>query len=445
MGTSLDALNAPSSLTQRRQAASNLPNFELPPPNNLQFTTHSNQKYPPFSAPGHPTTAAVSLGNLLTPPSNSATDSSASSTAAPNGTTPNSATAPVLPYTPTFFQTGSTPGFHTGLTPQPWQGNPLFPPRSMFSPGSSSLFRHNPNSPSAGEGTALPPPPYDLNNVPQYGAHFQMPSPTGAGLASHHVMSNSMIRPPSQQSHGGQPQGMSSRPPSAPALYTNMPPATNPPSGYPYSSHTPVSQSPHSANGIAPRHSPPMNQSQMPPHQSQSPFIRPPYPSYSLPAMPGPAMSNVNSPGSQMSMVGNVGGMLPVGFNSGYAANPQHMYGQERTQSPQQAAQNDRPFRCDSCPQSFHRNHDLKRHKRIHLAVKPFPCKHCDKSFSRKDALKVSRPFPCIMSTLIILQRHILVKGCGNRGSSDGAINDGVKSESGSDIVSESPVASVIT
>jgi hypothetical protein len=51
--------------------------------------------------------------------------------------------------------------------------------------------------------------------------------------------------------------------------------------------------------------------------------------------------------------------------------------------------QNDRPFKCDQCPQSFNRNHDLKRHKRIHLAVKPFPCGHCEKSFSRKDALKV--------------------------------------------------------
>jgi uncharacterized Zn-finger protein len=50
----------------------------------------------------------------------------------------------------------------------------------------------------------------------------------------------------------------------------------------------------------------------------------------------------------------------------------------------------DRPFKCDQCPQSFNRNHDLKRHKRIHLAVKPFPCPSCDKSFSRKDALKVS-------------------------------------------------------
>jgi uncharacterized Zn-finger protein len=58
----------------------------------------------------------------------------------------------------------------------------------------------------------------------------------------------------------------------------------------------------------------------------------------------------------------------------------------------------DRPFKCDTCPQSFNRNHDLKRHKRIHLAVKPYPCPYCDKQFSRKDALK----------------RHILVKGCNN-------------------------------
>jgi len=51
--------------------------------------------------------------------------------------------------------------------------------------------------------------------------------------------------------------------------------------------------------------------------------------------------------------------------------------------------QQERPFKCDQCPQSFNRNHDLKRHKRIHLAVKPFPCPNCEKSFSRKDALKV--------------------------------------------------------
>ncbi|KAI9284364.1 hypothetical protein BC943DRAFT_257927, partial [Umbelopsis sp. AD052] len=54
-------------------------------------------------------------------------------------------------------------------------------------------------------------------------------------------------------------------------------------------------------------------------------------------------------------------------------------------------------FKCDNCPLSFNRNHDLKRHARIHLSVKPFPCNFCDKRFSRKDALK----------------RHMLVKRCG--------------------------------
>ncbi|KAL2885763.1 Zinc finger, C2H2-type/integrase, DNA-binding protein [Ceratocystis lukuohia] len=62
----------------------------------------------------------------------------------------------------------------------------------------------------------------------------------------------------------------------------------------------------------------------------------------------------------------------------------------------------DRPFRCDQCPQAFNRNHDLKRHKRIHLSVKPFPCTYCDKSFSRKDALK----------------RHRHVKGCAEKANS---------------------------
>jgi hypothetical protein len=51
--------------------------------------------------------------------------------------------------------------------------------------------------------------------------------------------------------------------------------------------------------------------------------------------------------------------------------------------------QNNRPFKCDQCLQSFNRNQDLKRHTRIHLPVKPFPCKNCQRRFPRKDALKV--------------------------------------------------------
>lgn len=93
-----------------------------------------------------------------------------------------------------------------------------------------------------------------------------------------------------------------------------------------------------------------------------------------------------------MSMMGGMHpGLLP-GVNSGHVANAQHLYGAHPAHHGMPGPGADRPFKCDQCPQSFNRNHDLKRHKRIHLAVKPFPCSHCDKSFSRKDALKVGCP-----------------------------------------------------
>lgn len=95
-------------------------------------------------------------------------------------------------------------------------------------------------------------------------------------------------------------------------------------------------------------------------------------------------MSNLTSPGHQMSLVTGMG--VPGGYGTHHLA--PSMYG--HTHGGQPNPQAERPFKCDQCPQSFNRNHDLKRHKRIHLAVKPFPCNFCDKSFSRKDALKVS-------------------------------------------------------
>ncbi|ODM14359.1 hypothetical protein SI65_10194 [Aspergillus cristatus] len=135
-------------------------------------------------------------------------------------------------------------------------------------------------------------------------------------------------------------------------------------------------------------------------------YARQPWPSYSLPAMNGPVRSNIHNPSGQMAIFGNIpspAGILP--FNSGHVA---RMYQGPPSSSPHHPVSGpglggptqDRPFKCDQCPQSFNRNHDLKRHKRIHLSVKPFPCTHCDRSFSRKDALK----------------RHLLVKGCGKDG-----------------------------
>lgn len=130
-------------------------------------------------------------------------------------------------------------------------------------------------------------------------------------------------------------------------------------------------------------------------------YPRQPWPSYSLPAMNGPVLTNIHNPNGHMALLGSIpstAGGIPPEFNSGHFAGKQQMYRGPLSSSPHHPGSGsglggptqDRPFKCDQCPQSFNRNHDLKRHKRIHLSVKPFPCTHCDKSFSRKDALKVS-------------------------------------------------------
>lgn len=46
-----------------------------------------------------------------------------------------------------------------------------------------------------------------------------------------------------------------------------------------------------------------------------------------------------------------------------------------------------RPFRCTICPASFARNHDLKRHTKLH-EKRAWQCAGCDKLFSRRDAIK---------------------------------------------------------
>ncbi|EPQ63345.1 BgtA-20708 [Blumeria graminis f. sp. tritici] len=115
-------------------------------------------------------------------------------------------------------------------------------------------------------------------------------------------------------------------------------------------------------------------------------FYSQPYNNHIISTIPINMMSSEQSSEEQIPLVSNIH-IAPCAYqlsDSSYAMT-------------QQNTQSDRPFKCDQCAQSFNRNHDLKRHKRIHLAVKPFPCMKCDKSFSRKDALK----------------RHILVKSCG--------------------------------
>jgi hypothetical protein len=397
MGSSFDALNAPSSLSARRHATSALPNFELPPPSNLQYVT--SQKFPPPAGLNTmlPTSASVSVGNLLTPPSNSASESLSpiSSTLNSNHTPSNQG---ILPYNP-FWQTGTTPsGYNTGFTPQPWPApNNLI--RPVFSPSLGSLMRNNTNSPTAGDSQSLPPPPFDLsmNSLPPFQTSHSMSAPPLTPATSSHSQSivNAVMHPPHAYSGAPQPLSinavdqMNHKAPPTPTLYSGSHHSSTPQqTSMSYSGPSPVQQSSHHASVPVSRVSPIINQSPVGPDHSHNPFIRPPYPSYSLPGMPGPVMTNVHTPGAQMAMMGNMGQGMMHGYNSGYAASSQTMYGGQPPPSGQSGS-NERPFKCDQCPSSFNRNHDLKRHKRIHLAVKPFPCSHCDKSFSRKDALKV--------------------------------------------------------
>ncbi|KAK3500656.1 hypothetical protein B0T13DRAFT_510742 [Neurospora crassa] len=112
----------------------------------------------------------------------------------------------------------------------------------------------------------------------------------------------------------------------------------------------------------------------------------------------GPVLSNMHQPGTPLAMVG----MSGMHYGTPHPMPQYHRYGAGHDQlGPRQG---DRPYKCDQCTQGFNRNHDLKRHKRIHLATKPYPCGNCEKSFSRKDALK----------------RHRLVKGCGKNDQVNG-------------------------
>lgn len=398
MASNLEPHGSSSSFTARRSAASNLPSFELPPPPQL------SHKFLPFSSMNttQSTPATVSVGNLLTPPSNIPGDN-LSPTGGINSV--GNATQGLPPYNPNSYwpppATGGAPfAMGTGTTPQPWgQGslNQLFPPRGMFSPSLGSLVRNSTNSPSASEG--LPPPPYDLNQLPPFPTSMSMSAPASlpAITAQQQAMAymNNVHTPVSASASQNSPVNgdtFSQRPASTPTYYSGSQPSSTPQqSQFPaFHNGSPVQQNPMSATPQGSRLSPTNGQPpnlQPAPSQQGSHFVRP-YTTYSLPAMSGPIMSNVHSPNGQMAMVGMPNGSVPgiiPGFNSGHSAQMQQMYG-----GPPQAPHNERPFKCDQCPQSFNRNHDLKRHKRIHLAVKPFPCGHCDKSFSRKDALKVS-------------------------------------------------------
>jgi hypothetical protein len=364
----------PQSFTARRSAASNLPTFQLPPPD-----LSNMNKFPAFSSINTTQPSPANPGNILTPPVGLPGDGLSPLSSSVNSGSSQSSAAGVAPYNPlagSFWQQPSSSYTFSAppQIPSPFaQQNPLYMGRQLYSP-SMNNFGRGANSPSAGE--ALPPPPYDLNlppfptSMPMSGSSGNQSSlPTLAPQQQMSALMNSQSQSHSHPTPLQTPDAYGARPTqSYPYGQSSTPQQTTFPA---YANPSPTQQSPMTSG--------PPNSRISPVSATPSSFSRP-YSAYSLPAMSGPIMSNVHSPGNQMALVGGMGmgGYPPHGM--------QHMYGGHPGQ---QQAQNDRPFKCDQCPQSFNRNHDLKRHKRIHLAVKPFPCGHCEKSFSRKDALKV--------------------------------------------------------
>ncbi|KAF2257394.1 hypothetical protein BU26DRAFT_42967 [Trematosphaeria pertusa] len=439
-----DPMGAPPSFATRRPHAAQLGSFELPPPPMHKYSSFNTINASQSSQA--PTTIA-SVGNLLTPPNNIPGDVISSS----SGVSTSSANTTTMPYSngnyiysppsqaPTHYGYPTAQQQHQHHQHQQQQQHQQHQHHQQHQQNQYSarggMFASLQNDRQLGDqGSLTPrkglnPPPYEMNQqlppFPPSSGPSNMPG-MSAQQQPHHMMSaqTPVSSAPHQQSpaHAQEPF----RPPPTPT-YNYQPSSTPQQSSFPYSTGpSPTQQSPISAGGSVPRMSPAVTHGAIPsipsnPAPSPHAYQRP-YGGY----VPGPApvFSNVNNPNGQLALVGGVHPGMMQGFNSGHAAAMPHFMGHPPHQ--QQTA-NDRPFKCDQCPQSFNRNHDLKRHKRIHLAVKPFPCTHCDKSFSRKDALK----------------RHILVKGCGKvANSGDDAKRESHSPDHKSEPVDTKPVIS---
>ncbi|QSZ36609.1 hypothetical protein DSL72_006489 [Monilinia vaccinii-corymbosi] len=401
------------SFTARRPAASNLPSFQLPPPEPPGMHHH---KYPQQSnnyihvatnSSSQPLPAVAN--NILTPPAGIPHDGLSPLASSVNSGSSGSSAAGVPPYQPSNFWPNNQPGNNYTFSSAPPMSAPYaqqqqqgYMSRPLYSPSMNNYpGTRNPHSPTSSEG--LPPPSYEslppfTTPIPMSGSGGQQHNlPTLAPhnpqqqqqMSNHNLMSLQSSSQAPQQGNIPAPENYGGRAPPTPGYYSSS--STPQQTSFPtFAQQSPTQQSPNSSSAPSNRISPIQthHSHSMTAHQAYS--SRPTFPHYNLPTLTAPIMSNVHQPGSQMALIGGMGSM------SYSQPMPGPMYGGHH---PQQMPHNDRPFKCDQCPQSFNRNHDLKRHKRIHLAVKPFPCGHCEKSFSRKDALK----------------RHILVKGCGTK------------------------------
>jgi hypothetical protein len=353
--------------SSRRPNAPSLSTFDLPPP-----PLASSQKYN-YAVNGNHATHSPGVGNLLTPPS-TVVDSPSSNASVNNV----SSSAPAYP-------NGAYTSWSPSHAPAAYYAQPgnnqQFNQRNPYSPANSIIHHRGTHSPPTSENGQIST-SYEVSNYTSSAPITPATLPSMGPQGQSQQMQNQMIGSSASVSstHPSPVQAQEAfRPPPSP-FYGQQ---SAPHSPYPYTtgpagSHLQALSGP--MNGGRPVISPG-------PQPVQSPHMQSPH-LYQRGFAYGPVMSNMHNPNGQPMMVGALPHGIVPGFNSGHAASMQ-MYA---SPSPAPTPQQDRPFKCDQCPQSFNRNHDLKRHKRIHLAVKPFPCGHCDKSFSRKDALKVSEP-----------------------------------------------------
>ncbi|KAI0968760.1 hypothetical protein F4678DRAFT_474189 [Xylaria arbuscula] len=372
---------ASQSILSRRPAASGLPQFHLPPPN-----TSLDPQIPRVS-------------DSISPPSSSLNSSSSHS-----------------PHTG-ITQYSNHPGWSMSNNSSYTYGSITPGPQSSVMPSNYSRHLYSPSAPGAPGGTGQPgysarssqSPATTDGMAPAYeNVNHSFPMSISGGSTNHSSF-------PSQPSHSQHLQHamLSSQPPqphtpaaTAPSESYSRPPPT--PSYYTASSSTPQQTSfpsfppPHpsptqlspATTGGPTRAIPALSAQHHAPMGALPPYGNRHYNYSTTVSGLGPmVLSNMGNPGGQMHLMGATN-PINTYHHTGHALPHHGMY----TGAPN--SQQDRPYRCDVCPQSFNRNHDLKRHKRIHLAVKPYPCEYCDKAFSRKDALK----------------RHRLVKGCGNNG-----------------------------
>ncbi|KAI0405551.1 hypothetical protein F4802DRAFT_174969 [Xylaria palmicola] len=370
---------ATQSILSRRPAAGGLPQFHLPPPN-----TSLDSQIPRVS-------------DSISPPSSSLNSSSSSHSPHTGITQYSSQNGWSMQNSSSYTYGSVTPGAQSSVMSSNYNRHLYSPsaPGASGATGQPGYSSRSSQSPATTDGLA---PPYDSVN------HSFPMSMTGA-TASHSSYSSQSSHPQhlqhailgSQTSQSpapaiSAPSENYSRAPPAPGYYTapSSTPQQNPFPAFPPPHPSPTQLSPTTTGGptraipaLSSQHHAPMGA--LPPYGNRHYNY-----STTVSSLGSMVLSNMGNPGGQMHLMGTTNPLSP--YHHGGHPLPHHSLYPGAANTHQ-----DRPYRCDQCPQSFNRNHDLKRHKRIHLAVKPFPCDYCDKAFSRKDALK----------------RHRLVKGCG--------------------------------